>query len=38
MTALSGEHVEEALGAGADGCIKKFSSAGELLTAIERLA
>jgi CheY-like chemotaxis protein len=38
MTALTGEHAEDAFGAGADGCIKKFSRAGEFLTAIERLA
>ena len=39
MTALSGdEHVEQALGAGADACIKKFSRAGDLVTAIEQLA
>ena len=39
MTALSGdEHVERALGAGADACIKKFSRAGDLVTAIEQLA
>jgi len=39
MTALAGdEHVEQALGAGADACIKKFSRAGDLVTAIEQLA
>ena len=39
MTALTGdEHVEESLRAGASACIKKFSSAGDLVTAIERLA
>jgi DNA-binding NarL/FixJ family response regulator len=39
MTALTGdEHVEQALRAGADACIKKFSRAGDLLTAIEQLA
>ncbi len=39
MTGLTGdEHVEDALGAGASACIKKFSSAGDLLTAIEQLA
>jgi DNA-binding NarL/FixJ family response regulator len=39
MTALTGdEHVALALQAGADACIKKFSSAGDLLTAIERYA
>jgi DNA-binding NarL/FixJ family response regulator len=39
MTALTGdEHVERALGAGADACIKKFSRAGDLVTAIEQLA
>jgi DNA-binding NarL/FixJ family response regulator len=39
MTGLTGhEHFEDALGAGADACIKKFSSAGELLTALEELA
>ncbi len=39
MTALTGdEHVENALGAGAAACIKKFSSAGDLITAIEHLA
>ena len=39
MTDLSGdEHVERALRAGADACIKKFSSAGELLATIEQLA
>jgi DNA-binding NarL/FixJ family response regulator len=38
MTALSGdEHAEQALKAGAEACIKKFSSAGDLLTAIEHL-
>jgi DNA-binding NarL/FixJ family response regulator len=38
LTALPGdEHVERALGAGADACIKKFSSAGDLLATIERL-
>ena len=37
MTALNGEHVEDALGAGAVACIKKFSRAGDLLTAIEEL-
>ncbi|HMI98536.1 MAG TPA: response regulator transcription factor [Gaiellaceae bacterium] len=36
MTGLTGdEHVERALGAGADACIKKFSRAGDLVTAIE---
>jgi DNA-binding NarL/FixJ family response regulator len=39
MTALTGdEHVEQALRAGADACIKKFSRAGDLVTAIEQLA
>ena len=39
MTALTGdEHVEDSLEAGAVACIKKFSSAGDLLTAIEQLA
>jgi DNA-binding NarL/FixJ family response regulator len=39
MTALTGdEHVERALRAGADACIKKFSRAGDLVTAIEELA
>jgi DNA-binding NarL/FixJ family response regulator len=39
MTGLTGdEHVEESLRAGAEACIKKFSSAGDLLTAIEQLA
>ena len=39
MTALTGEeHVEESLRAGAAACIKKFSSAGDLVTAIEALA
>jgi DNA-binding NarL/FixJ family response regulator len=39
MTALTGdEHVEQALQAGADACIKKFSRAGDLVTAIEQLA
>lgn len=39
MTALSGDElVEQALGAGADACIKKFSRAGDLVTAIEQLA
>jgi DNA-binding NarL/FixJ family response regulator len=39
MTALTGdEYVEEALGAGAVACIKKFSSAGDLVTAIEQFA
>ena len=39
MTALSGdEHVERALGAGADACIRKFSRSGDLVTAIEQLA
>ena len=39
MTALTGdEHVGAALRAGATACIKKFSSAGDLLTAIEQLA
>ena len=39
MTALTGdEHVERALGAGADACIKKFSRAGDLVTAIEQLS
>ncbi len=37
MTALNGEHAKDALSAGASGCIKKFSSAGDLLTAIEQL-
>ena len=37
MTALNGEHAEDALGAGAAGCIKKFARAGDLLTAIEEL-
>jgi DNA-binding NarL/FixJ family response regulator len=38
MTGLSGdEHAEQALRAGAVACIKKFSSAGDLLTAIEQL-
>ena len=37
MTGLTGdEHVERALGAGADACIKKFSRAGDLVTAIEQ--
>jgi DNA-binding NarL/FixJ family response regulator len=39
MTALAGdEHVERALGAGADACIKKFSRSADLVTAIEALA
>ena len=39
LTALTGdEHVERALGAGADACIKKFSRGGDLVTAIEQLA
>jgi hypothetical protein len=39
MTALTGdEHVEESLKAGAVACIKKFSTAGDLVTAIEQLA
>ena len=39
MTALTGdEHVEASLKAGAAACIKKFSSAGDLLSAIEQLA
>ena len=39
MTGLTGdEHVEASLKAGAAACIKKFSSAGDLLTAIEQLA
>jgi DNA-binding NarL/FixJ family response regulator len=39
MTALAGdEHAEQALAAGADACIKKFSRAGDLVTAVERLA
>jgi DNA-binding NarL/FixJ family response regulator len=39
MTALTGdEHLEQALRAGADACIKKFSRAGDLVTAIEQLA
>jgi DNA-binding NarL/FixJ family response regulator len=39
MTALTGdEYVEESLSAGASACIKKFSSAGDLVTAIEQLA
>jgi DNA-binding NarL/FixJ family response regulator len=39
MTALTGDElVEQALGAGADACIKKFSRAGDLVTAIEQLA
>ena len=39
MTGLPGdEHAERALGAGADACIKKFSRAGDLVTAIEQLA
>jgi CheY-like chemotaxis protein len=39
MTGLTGdEHVADALGAGAVACIKKFSSAGDLIAAIERLA
>jgi DNA-binding NarL/FixJ family response regulator len=39
MTALTGdEHVEASLRAGAAACIKKFSTAGDLLAAIEDLA
>jgi DNA-binding NarL/FixJ family response regulator len=39
MTALTGdEHVDDALGAGAAACIKKFSSAGDLIAAIEQIA
>ena len=39
MTALTGdEYVERARQAGAEGCIPKFSHAGDLLTAIEQLA
>ena len=39
MTGLPGdEHAERAFGAGADACIKKFSRAGDLVTAIEQLA
>jgi CheY-like chemotaxis protein len=39
MTALAGdEHAEQALAAGADACIRKFSRAGDLVTAIEQLA
>jgi DNA-binding NarL/FixJ family response regulator len=39
MTALTGdEHVEASLKAGAVACIKKFSSAGDLVSAIEQLA
>ena len=32
------EHVERALGAGADACIKKLSRPGDLVTAIEQLS
>lgn len=36
MTALTGEeHAEQALGAGAAACIRKFCAASDLLTAIE---
>jgi NarL family two-component system response regulator LiaR len=36
LTALTGEeHTEQALGAGATACIRKFSPAGDLLSAIE---
>jgi DNA-binding NarL/FixJ family response regulator len=39
MTALTGEeHAEQALGAGAAACIRKFCAASELLTAIESAA
>jgi DNA-binding NarL/FixJ family response regulator len=39
MTGLTGdEYVEQALRAGAAACIKKFSRAGDLVTAIEELA
>jgi CheY-like chemotaxis protein len=39
MTGLPGdEHLERAVRAGAEACIKKFSHAGELVTAIEQLA
>jgi two-component system, NarL family, response regulator len=39
MTALTGdEYQERALKAGADACVRKFSHAGDLITAIEQLA
>ena len=39
MTALTGdEYVERAVKAGAEACVRKFSHAGDLLTAVERLA
>ena len=39
MTALTGdEYVEQALQAGAEACVRKFSHAGDLLTAIEEIA
>src|SRR5438105_8747189 len=39
MTALTGdEYVEQAVQAGAEACVRKFSHAGELLTTIEQIA
>jgi len=39
MTALTGdEYFEGAVKAGAEACVRKFSHAGDLLTAIERIA
>jgi DNA-binding NarL/FixJ family response regulator len=39
MTALTGDdYKQRALKAGAEGCVPKFSHAGDLLTAIEQLA
>jgi DNA-binding NarL/FixJ family response regulator len=39
MTALTGdEYVERALAAGAEACVRKFSHAGDLITAIEEIA
>jgi len=39
MTALPGdEYVDRAVKAGAEACVRKFSHAGDLLTAIERIA
>jgi DNA-binding NarL/FixJ family response regulator len=39
MTALTGDdYVERALAAGAEACVRKFSHAGDLITAIEQIA
>jgi DNA-binding NarL/FixJ family response regulator len=39
MTALAGtDHIEAAIEAGAETCIPKFSHAGDLIAAIERVA